>query len=110
MVTVLIIDGDPMVRLTAAGVLANAGCLVLCVHSRQDAFRYLSSIKADLAICDTTEKEILRDICSADPEISVLNMIRKDEPLFRADSNALRKPFTASELLNAVRRCLARRG
>src|SRR5437762_7442481 len=90
MVTVLIIDGDPMVRLTAAGVLANAGCLVLCVHSRQDTFRYLSSIKADLAICDITEKEILRDICSADPEISVLNMIRKDEPLFRADSNITR--------------------
>src|SRR5437868_15021910 len=109
MVTVLIIDGDPMVRLTAAGVLASAGCLVLCVHSRQDAFRYLRSIKADLAICDITEKEILRDICSADHEISVLDMIRKG-PLFRADSNALRKPFTASELLNAVRRCLARRG
>ena len=107
MATILIIDGDPMVRLAAAGVLAGAGYLVLRVHSRQDAFRYLRSIKADLAICDLTEKEILCDICYADPEMSVLALIRKDEPPFPATRNVLGKPFTASELLNAVRRCLA---
>jgi hypothetical protein len=88
-------------------VLACAGYLVLRVHSRLDAPRYLRSIKADLAICDLTEKEILCDIYYADPEMSVLGSIRKDEPPFRATKNALGKPFTASELLNAVRRCLA---
>jgi hypothetical protein len=57
--------------------------------------------------CDLTEKEILCDICYADPEMSVLALIRKDEPPFLATRNVLGKPFTASELLNAVRRCLA---
>src|SRR5436190_15260858 len=83
-----------MVRLATAGVLAGAGYLVLRVHSRQDAFRYLRSIKADLAICDLTEKEILCDICYADPEMSVLALIRKDEPSETPDRHARRSVET----------------
>jgi DNA-binding NtrC family response regulator len=109
MPTVLIVDGDPVVRLTAVRVLASAGFVVLSARCYQHAIWYLNSIKADLALCDITRTPILQDMCSASPEMSVLEMIAKDGQPFRANIDALPKPFTASELLSTVRRCLARR-
>jgi DNA-binding NtrC family response regulator len=108
MPTVLIIDSDPLVRLMAARVLSNAGYVVIGARSVQDALWYLNSLRVDLLIRDVTEKQSFQDFSHIDPEMSVLGMIGGPDPPFQAGAT-LRKPFTASELLSAVRRCLAAR-
>ena len=115
MITILAIDADPGVRLTARCVLKRAGFTVITAADRRGALACLASLKADLVICDIDEDRsngpTLRDSGNWDPGMRMLVLSRKDlsspAPV-TCDDGLLGKPFTESELLTAVRRSLAR--
>ena len=115
MITILVIDADPGVRLTARRVLARAGFAVITAVDRRSALACLASLKADLVICDIDEDRsggpTLRDSGNWDPGMRMLVLSRKDlsnNPApATSDDGRLGKPFTESELLTAVRRSLA---
>src|SRR5215212_3823087 len=116
MITILVIDADPAVRLTARRVLERAGFIVIATADRRSALARLASLKADLLICDIGEERnggpTLRELGSSDPGMRMLVLSHKDlsSPAADADASAsdiLGKPFTESELLAAVRRSLA---
>ena len=115
MITILVIDADPTVRLIARRVLERAGCTVIAAADRRSALARLASLKVDLLICDIGEDQnggpSLRDLGSSDPGMRMLVLSRKDlsSPAEGAGtSDVLGKPFTESELLTAVRRSLVR--
>jgi DNA-binding NtrC family response regulator len=117
MITILVIDADPAVRLTARRVLERAGYIVITAAERRSALARLASLKADLVICDIGEDRnggpTLRELGSSDPGMRMLVLSYKDLSRPAADAGAgagadiLGKPFTESELLTAVRRSLA---
>jgi CheY-like chemotaxis protein len=114
MITILVIDADPAVRLTARRVLERAGCTVIAAADRRSALARLASLKVDLLVCDIGEDRnggpSLRDLGSSDPGMRMLVLAPKDLSSPAADagtSDLLGKPFTESELLRAVRRSLA---
>ena len=115
MITILVIDADPAVRLTARRVLERAGYIVITAADRRSALARLASLKADLVICDIGEDRnggpTLRELGSSDPGMRMLVLSYKDLSRPAADAGAgadiLGKPFTESELLTAVRRSLA---
>jgi CheY-like chemotaxis protein len=114
MITILVIDADPAVRLTTRRVLERAGFTVIAAADRRSALARLASLKVDLVICDIGEERSggpsLRDIGSSDPGMRMLVLSRKDLSSPAAGAGAgdiLGKPFTESELLTAVRRSLA---
>jgi CheY-like chemotaxis protein len=115
MITILVIDADPMVRLITRRVLERAGCTVIAAADRRSALARLASLKVDLLVCDIGDDQnggpSLRDLGSSDPGMRMLVLSRKDLSSPTADADAgdvLGKPFTESELLRAVRRSLAR--
>ena len=116
MITVLVIAGDPAVRLTVKRVLERAGLAVIVVADGLTALRRLASQKMDLVICETampgpTGERAIAEIARADPAARILALSDKDRAIPGAPPGAvamLGKPFTESELLNAVRRSLAR--
>jgi DNA-binding response OmpR family regulator len=92
MVTIHIIDRDPAVRLAARRALEPAGFAV--------------SDAADAA----EATPLCPDLVVADLATTRAAGIRRRHPAARVlatGEGGLRKPFTASELLAAVRRCLA---
>jgi CheY-like chemotaxis protein len=115
MITILVIDADPAVRLTARRVLERAGYIVITAADRRSALARLASLKADLVICDIGEERnggpTLRELGSSDAGMRMLVLSYKDLSRPAADAGAgtdiLGKPFTESELLTAVRRSLA---
>jgi CheY-like chemotaxis protein len=114
MITILVIDADPTVRLIARRVLERAGCTVIAAADRGSALTRLASLKVDVLICDIGEDQnggpSLRDLGSSDPGMRMLVLSRKDlsSPAESAGAgDILGKPFTESELLAAVRRSLA---
>jgi DNA-binding response OmpR family regulator len=116
MITILVIDADPAVRLTARRVLERAGFTVIAAADRRSALARLASLKADLVICDIGEDRnggpTLRELGSWDSGMRMLVLSHKERggsPTADAvTSDILGKPFTESELLMAVRRSLAR--
>jgi DNA-binding NarL/FixJ family response regulator len=115
MITILVIDADPAVRLAARRVLERAGFTVITAADRRGALAQLASLKADLVICDfggdRSSEPTLRDIVNSDPDMRMLVLSRKDmsSPAAAAgEDDLLGKPFIESELLTAVRRSLAR--
>ena len=114
MITILVIDADPAVRLVARRVLERAGVTVIAAADRGSALARLASLKVDLVICDIGEDRnggpTLRDLGTSDPGMRMLILSRKDlsPAVDAAASDILGKPFTESELLAAVRRSLAR--
>ena len=116
MITILLIDADPAVRLTARRVLERAGFTVIAAADRRGALARLASLKADLVICDIGEDRnggpTLRELGSWDSGMRMLVLSHKERgasPTADAvTSDILGKPFTESELLMAVRRSLAR--
>src|SRR5207248_11638826 len=52
MITVLVIDADPAVRLTAKRILEAAGFTVIAVADAASALDRLAALRADLVICD----------------------------------------------------------
>ena len=114
MITILVIDADPTVRLIARRVLERAGCTVIAAANRGSALTRLASLKADLLICDIGEDQnggpSLRDLGNSDPGMRMLVLAPKDpsRPVAGGEaSDILGKPFTESELLRAVRSTLA---
>jgi CheY-like chemotaxis protein len=116
MITVLVIDGDPAVRLTLKRVLERAGFAVIAVADGLTALRRLASLKMDLVIAETampglSGEAAIAEIGRADPAARILALSDKHRELPAAPQGAvamLGKPFTESELLSAVRRSLAR--
>jgi len=112
MITILVIDADPAVRLTARRVLERAGFIVIAAADRRSALARLTSLKADLLVCDIGEDRnggpTLRELGSSDADMRMLVLSHKDlnSPAAGA-GDVLGKPFTESELLTSVRRCLA---
>ena len=82
MITILVIDADPTVRLIARRVLERAGCTVIAAADRGSALTRLASLKVDLLICDIGEDQnggpSLRDLGSSDPGMRMLVLSRKD--------------------------------
>jgi DNA-binding NarL/FixJ family response regulator len=120
MITIFVIDADPAVRLTARRVLERAGFIVIATADRRSALARLTSLKADLLICDIGEERnggpTLRALGSSDPGMRMLVLAHKDLSRPAATgasasaSDILGKPFTESELLTAVRQSLAQPG
>ena len=116
MITVLVIDGDPAVRLTAKRVLERAGFAVFAAADMSAALRPLGSLKMDLVICETGmlgagAADAIAELVGADPAVCVLALSDKRrgaQTVPQGVAAALGKPFTKSELLSAVRRSLAR--
>jgi CheY-like chemotaxis protein len=116
MITVLVIDGDPAVRLTAKRVLERAGFALFAAADMSAALRPLGSLKMDLVICEIDmlragAADAIAELVGADPAVRVLALSDKHREVQaspRGMAAALGKPFTESELLSAVRRSLAR--
>src|SRR5260370_17843332 len=107
MITVLVIDGDPAVRLTVKRVLERAGFAVIAVPDGLTALRRLASLKMDLVICEIgmsgpTGEEATAEIGRADPTARILALSDKGRatPAVPHGTVALLgKPFPANELL-----------
>jgi CheY-like chemotaxis protein len=114
MITVLVIDGDPAVRLTAKRVLERAGFAVFAAADMSAALRPLGSLKMDLVICgidmlEAGAADAIAELVGADPAVLALSDKHREAPAAAQGMAAvLGKPFTESELLGAVRRSLAR--
>jgi DNA-binding response OmpR family regulator len=116
MITVLVIDGDPAVRLTIRRVLERAGFAVFTAADMSAALRPLGSLKMDLVICQIDllgagAADAIAELV-IDPATPILALSDKDDAIPAAAPHGavatLGKPFTESELLGAVRRSLAR--
>ena len=116
MITVLVLDGDPAVRLTVKRVLERAGFAVFAAADMSAALRPLGSLKMDLVICEVDmlgagAADAIAELVGADPAVRVLALLDKHRGAPVAPQGVaavLGKPFTESELLSAVRRSLAR--
>ena len=114
-VTVLVIDSDPAVRLAARSVLEAAGLTVIAVADAAAAFERLAVLRADLVIWDIDASApdgglAISAIADLDSSAQILTLLTKHrEPASGSPSigNTLEKPFTPSELLREVRRALA---
>jgi CheY-like chemotaxis protein len=114
MVTVLVIDADPAVRLAARRVLEPAGFTLMAVADTTAALARLAIVRADLVICDVDALApagtlAINAIAEIDPSTQILALFPKqrDAAGIPYTGNALGKPFTSSELLTKVRRALA---
>jgi two-component system response regulator GlrR len=118
MITILVIDADPAVRLTARRVLESAGFTVISAPNASAALHRLEVLRADLVICDIDMPgpeggTAIAAIRSIDPLAQIVILFAKNgapSGVLSGMSNTLGKPFTASELLTMVRRSLARPG
>jgi CheY-like chemotaxis protein len=114
MITILVIDADPAVRLTARRVLEAAGFTVIAVGDAASALDRLAVLRADLVICDMDVRgpdgrPAIDAIGDLDPSAYILTLFPKHRDtagMLPYLGNALGKPFTASELLAKVRRSL----
>jgi two-component system, chemotaxis family, chemotaxis protein CheY len=114
MITVLVIDADPAVRLAARRVLEPAGFTIIAVGDAAAALTRLAVLRADLVICDVDAlapdgRAATSAITNFDPSVQILALFPKHRDtagMLPYVANALGKPFTASELLTKVRRSL----
>lgn len=114
MITVLVIDADPAVRLAARRVLEPAGFTVIAVGNAAAALARLAVLRADLVICDVDVvapdgRSAMAAINDLDPLAQILALFPKHRDtagMLPYVANALGKPFTASELLAKIRRSL----
>ena len=112
MITVLVIDPDPAIRLLAKRVLMPAGITVIAVTDVAAGLRRLAALRADLIICDIEEpthkgRSAAAAIAEFDPSVQILGAFPKHQNsagMSPEIGNALGKPFTPSELLTKVRR------
>jgi DNA-binding response OmpR family regulator len=101
MSAILVIDRDPKIGLTARQVLESAGFSVsIAADDRGAADNEPALVIADLAVMS------LARLRRKHPMARVL-ALSADGPPAAGVAAHLTKPFTASQLLAAVRRCLA---
>lgn len=113
-ITVLVIDADPMVRLAATRVLEPAGFTVIAVADVSAALARLAVVRADLVICDIDAlapggTPANNAIADTDVSMQLLTLFPKQRDTARMLPyvvNTLGQPFTSSELLTKVRRAL----
>jgi CheY-like chemotaxis protein len=114
MLTVVVIDPDPAVRLAVKNVLEPAGFTIIVIADAAAALERLPALKADLVICDIDLSALdgrpaISAILEAYPAAQILALAPKQSdsatPL-PCIGKVLEKPFTASELLREVRRAL----
>src|SRR5262245_34813327 len=114
MITILVIDADPAVRLAARRVLEPAGFTVIAVSDAAAGLVRLSVLSAALAICDsaalapggTSAVGAIADLDPSAPSLALFPKQRDTAGMLPYVGNALGKPFTPSELLTKVRRAL----
>jgi CheY-like chemotaxis protein len=114
MVTVLVIDADPAVRLAVKSVLEPADLTVIAVAEAAAALERLAVLRVDLIICDVAAstpdgKPATSAIADIDPSAPIMTLVPKHRDAVGMSAcigNALEKPFTPSELLRKVRRAL----
>ena len=112
MITVLVIDPDPAVRLAARRVLEPAGFTLMAVADTTAALARLAVVRADLVICDVDAlapagTPAINAITEVDPSAQILILFMKHRvtaDMLPYVGNALGEPFTPSELLTKVRR------
>jgi DNA-binding response OmpR family regulator len=113
-ITVVVIDADPAVRLAARRVLEPAGFTLIAVADAAAALARLSVLRADLVICGVDAfapdgRPAISAIADLDPSAPILVLFPKERDtagMLPFLGNALGKPFTPSELLTKVRRAL----
>jgi DNA-binding NtrC family response regulator len=105
MITIHIMDGDASVRIAARRILERAGFVV--TEAKDDKFATTS--RPDLIIADlaTINFAAIRRHYPGTPTLAINadGFVPVEAHLL---AGSLKKPFTASQLLGAVRRCLAR--
>ena len=115
MITVLVIDADPAVRLAARRVLEPAGITLIAVADVSTAIARLAVVRADLVICDVDAlapdgTPAINAVADIDASAQILTLFPKQRDtagMLSYVGNALGKPFARSELLIQVRRALA---
>jgi DNA-binding NtrC family response regulator len=117
MITVLVIDPDPVVRLAARRVLEPAGVILIAIANVSTALARLAVVRVDLVIYDIDAlapdgMPAINAVSDIDASAQMLALFPKqrDTTFTRTYvGNALGKPFTPSELLTKVRRALVGR-
>lgn len=118
---VLIVDDESVIRRFTSRVLADAGYLVVEACDGTEALEYLREAggELDLVLSDVVMPglngvELLEALSTAYPGVPVLLMSGYASAELRergiaAPCGILAKPFSAEQLLDEVRRCLAGR-
>ena len=115
---ILVVDDDDMVRQTTKDILESAGYEVVTAINGKDALEKLKTEKVDLALVDFNMPEMnglefCRAVKSSTLDLKIAMLTASGYTRERdAEITALgvlayvRKPFTARELLNWVKRLL----
>ena len=120
MITVLVVDDEPLIAMALEAALADAGYgVVTAANGRQGLERLAEAPRPDLVLTDMmmpvmSGSEMLAAM-TADPElrgIPVIVLSSLPEAAVRARANGaaaiLRKPYTAEEILDAITRALGK--
>jgi CheY-like chemotaxis protein len=118
MITVLVVDDEPLIAMALEAVLTDAGYgVVTAANGRQGLERLAEAPRPELVLTDMmmpvmSGAEMLRAM-AADPDLAgipaiVLSSLPEKTILARANGAAaiLRKPCTAEEVLGAIARVL----
>jgi CheY-like chemotaxis protein len=120
MITVLVVDDEPLIAMALEAELEDAGYVVVtAANGRQGLERLTEAPRPDLVLTDMmmpvmSGSEMLAAM-AADPElrgIPVIVLSSLPEAAVRARANGaaviLRKPYTAEEILGAITRVLGK--
>jgi CheY-like chemotaxis protein len=118
MITVLVVDDEPLIAMALEAALEDAGYgVVTAANGRQGLERLAEAPRPDLVLTDMmmpvmSGAEMLQAM-AADPDLAgipaiVLSSLPEQTIRARADGAAaiLRKPYTAEEVLGAIARVL----
>ncbi|MES2711200.1 MAG: PAS domain S-box protein [Pseudomonadota bacterium] len=112
---VLVVEDDPVIAIEIATTLEQAGYAVLGpARSVADGLALLSAQMCDAAVLDTNLGEETAEPIAAAlrargvPFISVSGYSRQQQPAGLRDAPLLVKPLRPGQLMEAIRRCLAR--
>ncbi len=114
---ILLVEDDPRVRTATVGALEDLGYEPIACSSGAEALALFDSMEFDLVISDVimpemTGPEMVRELKSRRPEISVLfvtGYVGEGEGEDLVGYDLLRKPFTVNTLAASVAGALARR-
>jgi CheY-like chemotaxis protein len=118
MITILVVDDEPLIAMALEAALEDAGYgVVTAANGRQGLERLAEAPRPDLVLTDMmmpvmSGAEMLQ-VMAADPDLAgipaiVLSSLPEQTIRARADGAAaiLRKPYTAEEVLGAIARVL----
>jgi nitrogen-specific signal transduction histidine kinase/ActR/RegA family two-component response regulator len=121
--TILLVDDEDLVRIAATGILNSVGYKVVAAGNGQEAVEILRAAREgiDLVVLDLIMpvmggKDALQKIRESDPAIPVIissGFVRGEEMAELGTlgvSGFLQKPFSRSEMAEAVQRALSRKG